>query len=429
MIFILSTVLLSVFQLSGFYNKSDSRIISKARLELDCYSASQKCIATFDSLPLSGLITINNTKVMFERKSFGLFQYLVTAAKTNHDSVRIENQIGAYPGNLFENAIISSSPNFRASVSGNTKINGDILASSDKIKPEIIFGIDPPSKDYHTGKIKTSNNIDIKIFRDSLITGLFKSKTDSSYILLQNQLTIDSTNYKELFNAGCNYKCQSDLVFNSKMNFGLLKKDIKIIVKGRVIINDQADIDFNKMCINSDSVEIKKECNISNLLCVSHGRINIDVQTTLHNSQLFANDNISISGTRFLFPSVICLFEVTADTSIKNPNISIKSSNINGNIMLVCDYTGLGSNKSKISIDEKSKIQGIIYSENYTDLRGDLNGSLYTLYTWYYKEPTEYKNWFINMKVDRGLLDQNFVSCTGFKVNNKYRIIDEKIIF
>jgi len=414
---------------SSFYNKSDSRIISKAGLELDCYSAAQKCLSTFDSLPCSGIIITNNTKVFFEKKSFGLFQYLATSAKLYHDSVKILNQIGLYPGKLFGNALISSTPDFKASVSGNTKIIGDILASSDKIRPDIIFGIDPPSKDYLIGKVKTSNTIDIKIFRDNLITDLFKANADSTFVLLQKQLTIDSTNYNEIFNAGCNFNCQGDLIFNSKINFSHCKTDIKIIVKGRVIIKDQADIDFNKMSIYADSVEISKDCNISNLLCISHGKIRVDEQSTFHNSQFFANDNISILGSRFLFPSIICLYEVTADTAIKNPGISIKSSNINGNIMLVCDYAGLGSNKSKISIDVKSKIQGIIYSENYIDLRGDLSGSLYTLNTWFYKEPTEYKNWFINMKIDRTLLDQNFVSCTGFKVNNKFRIIDEKIIY
>jgi hypothetical protein len=183
------------------------------------------------------------------------------------------------------------------------------------------------------------------------------------------------------------------------------------------------------MSIYADSIEINNNCDLSNLVSISKGKIKVFDQCYFRYVQLFSNDDIIIKRSHFLFPSVIGLYNITADTSKKNPGIFIKSSVINGNILLICDYSGLGSNKSKIFIDDRSKVQGVIYSENNTDLRGDLSGSLYTLNTWYYKEPTEYKNWLVNMKVDRPKLDKNFTSCTGFKVNTNYRIIGEKIIY
>jgi len=176
--------LLSVFQLTSFYKKLDTSIISKYRLQLDCYSAAQKCISSFDSLPSTGTFLVNNSSVCFQKKSFGLFQYLITSAKINHDSVKAEYLIGNSLSAIFENAIIFSTPNFRASVSGNTKITGDILASSNKIKTEII-------------KLKPISEI-IDLIRNDFPGKKLVLKIDcegSEYEILQSLYESDSLKY------------------------------------------------------------------------------------------------------------------------------------------------------------------------------------------------------------------------------------------
>lgn len=90
---------------------------------------------------------------------------------------------------------------------------------------------------------------------------------------------------------------------------------------------------------------------------------------------------------------------------------------------------GFSSNKTKIKIDDQSKVQGLVYSENNLELYGDVTGTIYTYNFWYYIEPTEYFNWLINVKVNRNELDSWFLLPTVFDIQAKYKIIKAECVY
>jgi hypothetical protein len=425
------TMLLSILSIIYFTNKGTSKLIEEQKLRLACYSVVQ--MALVDSSLLysdSSMIEYDNFNVLLKTRQYGFWREITATSKGINDSVKLKSLIGI-KGNesgYFNNAIVISRPNLRATVVGNTEITGDILGTSDQIIMGNIFGEPSIKKEYHKGSKKIDTSIKSQLIPDSLFKNIQKSFVNPNNVYVEvEQIEIDKSNIND-FTSGVNYSFTSDLrisgVIKSK------KKDaIKLVIEKNLKIVENTILKYPMEIYSDSMIVVEENCNLENIILYSNGPIIINEGSIFKNVQFFSTDSIYIKGSHFNYPSIICLSIDDTISSNQNKAIIIESSVVNGSVLLMTNTSGLSSNKTKIKIDSDSKVQGLVYSENNLELLGEVLGTVFTYNFWYYKEPTEYINWLINVKVNRVELSKWFLLPIAITNENNYQILKEEWIY
>lgn len=423
---LVTTLLFGILSIIFFYNSTNQKLINKTKLDLACFSGLQKFISK--EQPQANdkfLIGKDSIQVEIQNKMNGLFAEVEVTATNNNDSSKVIYLLANKVNDIFENAIIISKEKLRASVAGSTMINGNMLLTSEKIKLGRISGIKSASKNYLIGEIMIREDIKVKLFKDSLILNQINNQElVNSSIYIDGNFELNNETITSL-TENKTTRINGDLLISGKILAANNSTQINLFVSGKVIIADESNLTTNLRIVSDSSITIEKDVDLENSVLVSNGIISIKSNTQLKNVQLFSMKGVEVKKAEFKYPSVLALYsDLDQESNLEN-KIIIESSIINGSILLVNSITGLSNNKNLIDIDTESHVQGLVYSENNCKIAGEVDGIIYTHSFWYYKEPTEYINWLVDVKVDRNKLDQAFLIPLGLTDVNKLNILKE----
>ena len=425
--FLIISLLLGVFVVVFFNYKLDIKRFNKKKLELACYSAVQKHISTHSKDISSGAYVTSldscNVKLSFDLK--GVFYFVSAEAKKSEDSVKVTFLLNRAMSPEFENALILSRTNITPSVAGESKITGDILMSNNHISQGTVYGLRNSTGQFHFGVIKQSNEIKVKLFKDTLAKKQFDLMPDSLFYKYSGTLVLTAGQLDSLHNVFVT----GDVIISGQSVGKRSLDNVKIIAKGKVVISPET-IMHRELEIHCDSsAEIGSKSDIENLLIAAKKTITIAADSKFQTVQFCSEKDIECEQASFNYPSVLCVYADDKDKNATENQILMKNSVLNGSALLVCSVTGLSNNRSKIVIDEKSTVQGIIYSENFAEIHGTVVGSVYVNNLWYYVKPTEYQNWLINLNIDRGKLPASFLLPVGLAEDRKYKTVVETWIY
>ncbi len=423
---LVTILLMGILSIIFFFNSSNQKMVNKTKLDLACFSALQVFISENQSLSNEDvIINIDSIKVRLRSKQKGLFAEVETTSFSKTDSSKVKYLLGNKIEDQFKNAIIVSKENLRASIAGNTKINGDMFLTSDKIKIGRISGIKSASKNYLNGEIITKEEIETKLFNEGLVLNQFNTnELDDSSNYIDGNYELDNQTITDLLKSP-NTKIGGDLIISGEMKFNKIAVPLNIFVSGEVVINNETYSAIDIRIISDSSITIEENCRIENAILISKSKITIESNTHFKNVQLFSKKGIETNNANFRYPTILAVYSNLDEESNLENKIDIQSSIINGSILILNSTTGLSNNKNLIEIDAESKIHGLVYSENNLKTTGQINGIIYTHSFWYYKEPTEYINWLVDVKVDREKLDEAFLLPVGFSEINDFRILKE----
>lgn len=423
---LVTTVLVITINFFYIYNKYEIRKYNKKKLDLACCSAVQQFIAK-DKIDLSyeQIFIIDSTQVLVNCTNKGLYYRATAKAKNIMDSSVVTYLLAEKVHDPFDNAVVISRPGLNAVVAGSTKIIGDILGTTNKVTKGKIFGVNPVNENYLEGNINASENIFPKLFNDSILTNLiFNAGLNAVPIgkVYDENVTIDKYFLAQNDTASQIY-VNGDLTLSGTLNES--KKTKQIFVSGKTTVEAKtiANADLEIYC--DSTLTINTDVVIENLLVSAKGRIGISEGVICKNVQFISQRGIECKNAVMNFPSILCLYINPDDTSKQRSTITINESKINGSIMLLTDDIASNKNKSRILIDDKSKIQGLIYSENNVEMSSSLFGTLYTYNIMFYKKPTQYINWLVNLNINRKKLDELFLLPVGFAKLPKLEILKE----
>lgn len=424
-------LLLGAIMLIFFYNQLNIRKIDKKRLELACYSAVQNFLAYSENYKYFNsyiYISSDSVNIALDVKQKGLFLELIASGQKNRDSIRIQYLFASKVTVPFDNALVITKPNLSATVTGNTKIKGNILVTRDRIIKGNIRGYEHSNDNYLEGNVYVDDTIKPKLWVDSIYTKLkmFYDTLKQNGKKVNEDFILNSKHHFEPLIE--NYSVEGNLIINGELrqNQRIVKR---FFVKGNVIIEDNVSSNINIEIIATGKVIIENNCKLSNLIIFSEKEIQIKQGSIFKNCQLFSEYKIDAKKSIFYYPSILTVYVNTVDTSKYRNSINLSDVVYNGSVLLLCRDVGLSGNKSIISIDEHSKMQGNIYCENNLELKCTMTGVIYTYNFWNYIEPTEYINWFINIKIDRNKLDPSFLLPLGLSSVAEYILLDEKRIY
>jgi hypothetical protein len=425
---IISVILFTIVSIF-FLNERTVREINKKKLELACFSCLQKHISTLRIPENKGIfLNFDSKSVSLTCRIRGMFYEIKVKVKNRLDSSEVVYLMGNRIIPPFDNAVIISYPLLRVAVAGNTKINGNILAASDNFTYGNILGIESIRKEYVFGKIITSSKIKEKLFNESIYLINKNPGYEFDYKILPGDFILNSSSLPTL-DSSKNFIINGNLILE-----GILNHTQKFIsntykVKGKTIIRSGTQSQLDLQVYTDSSATVNNNSIIENLNLYSQKEINIKANCKLTNTQLLAEKNISVFESELKYPSIAGIYVKTDLASNLKNEINILSSKVNGAIMLLSSATGINNNQSKIFIDGKSSVQGLIYSENYSEINGNITGILYTNQFRFYKGPTEYLNWLVNLNVNRNKLSHWFLLPIGFSEKPELEILDEKWIY
>jgi hypothetical protein len=425
------SMLLGLISILFFLNNVESKKIKKKKLDLACTSAVQMLLSSEDSLVI-GEKTIQTGKypVFMEIKGKGLFYEITAGTNGGSDSSKVKYLIG-YSNYFEENiALVISRPGLRATVAGDTKIEGDIVSAADKINKGKIFGIENNTDSFIDGRLISENSIPSKILDETIVTGQLPfsaEEDDNEEIFIDGDLILSQS---AVGNIDCTKEIavQGNLIISRSITANPGIGTIRLKVSGETVIEDntQSNLDLEIKC--DSIIRVGNNVKLQNAILAAEGEVQAE-NSYFKNVQIFSADTIKINNSQFDYPSVICLYTDAGKVSALKNSLIIRSSVINGMVMLISSVTGLSQNKSMIDIDEKSIVQGLVYSENNLRMPSTVNGIVYTYNFWYYQNPTEYINWLVNVKIDREKLSQWFLLPRGFSGSIKPGILKEQWIY
>lgn len=425
--FLVISMLFSVFVIVSFNYRLDIKRFNKKKYELVCYSAAQKHLRSFshDNGAGSYVTVVDSCPVLVTYGMKGLFYSIQTEVKKTGDSSKTLFLFNRFINPEFENAIIISKPNANLSVAGETRITGDVLTSSTRINRGNIFGLKSTDKNYLDGKITANNELRTKLLADTLVKKLFTFVPDSTFTIYEGNASLSPGELDGLKNITIAGDLWINGIGGSKVNY----TNVKIKVGGKLVIEEGTELKREVEIYCDSAVEIGRNVKLENAMIVTQSGISVGQGSELQYVQLFSTKSIKSDEAFFKFPSVLCLYIETTNKKNYRNQMELKSTTLNGSAMLVCDIAGLSGNQSKIIIDEKSVVHGMVYSENYAEIHGEINGSVYVNSLWYYKEPTQYLNWMIDLNINRKKLDTEFLLPVGFSDEQKYKLVREVWIY
>jgi hypothetical protein len=367
------SLLMGILGVIAFDHLLDLRRFREKQLELACYSAAQQNIAghPYNSLPENYIIRMDSVDVSVTACMKGLFRHVVTRSRIGNDSVEIHYLFAASLSAEFANAVVFSKPDMHPVVAGETKIKGDILMSGKQITRGNIFGLRNPDSDYLNGTIRNRTDIRAKFFRDTLLKQLFRFPDSRGLRRVFGDLALSPQQIDTLHDLFISGNLMVTGAPAGKPNY----RELNIIVGNRVYIRDSTLLNRELTIYCDSAAAIGANAKIENLLLVSKGGVTIGRGTKCSYTQFFSTRNISADKVTFLYPSVLCCYVETAAGNNLHTVLDLQSSTLNGSAMLVCDITGKSGNTGKIRIDEGSKVQGLVYSENYAELKGEIRGT------------------------------------------------------
>lgn len=423
------SALLAFLSLMFFYNIQSIKILSKTKLDWACYSAAQ--LAALDSINIKNsnyIIKVDSINVSVTENLFGLYKMITTSAKFNNDSSVYQCFFSTAIIPAFANSLVISHPNAAVTVAGETNISGNILLTSNNVTRGNIFGIRNSTENYLNGDVIINDSIKSNIYNASHVDELFDFKSPN---IQWNNITLESTtvdrNFLSLNPPGQNYIVNGDL----KIRDSLFNSDYRyynFIVSGKVLFSSNCYSNINLIIRSSQDIVIDNNAHIENSILITKGKMNAE-GTYAKTVQIYSEDSVSIKDSFFGYPSIILSYASAKDSAQLNRLVNINNSIINGTVMLLIPHIGMPNDKSKIFIDDQSKVQGLVYSENNVESSGKITGCVYTYNYWFYKDPGEYVNWLVNVNIDRKNLDKWFLTPVGFVGGNDYEMLDDKWIY
>jgi hypothetical protein len=145
--------------------------------------------------------------------------------------------------------------------------------------------------------------------------------------------------------------------------------------------------------------------------------------TKEHMGQFIASRRIDAENSNFNYPSILAVINNSALSEPANLNIR-GNSKVNGSVFLHSGKMRL-TEIEKILIESDSEVNGLVYTNQYSEVYGKINGCIMTHNFYFYSSPTTYINWINGAVISRSAYNKNLCIPAGLNLDSGYQIIEE----
>jgi hypothetical protein len=158
--------------------------------------------------------------------------------------------------------------------------------------------------------------------------------------------------------------------------------------------------------LSERKIEVTNHADLSDIICVAPF-ISVDNNFT-GKLQLFAKDSIHVGNNcRLRYPSVVGITMPHLET--QSPIITIGGKTVLNGLAFLYQKIA-GSNKQPLlRLEKESIVKGQVYSNGYTEIKGNIYGALYTSRFFLSTPSAIYENTLMDTDIDMFKLSQNYV--------------------
>ncbi len=389
-IFVLIIILSSTLILSAYYNNHFfNRIIFIDRLNTNASSAINILLAHPETVGYSeskdlSLYGEYGDSVKLKKEQWGVFELFSVTAFNKELQVKRSVMTGDYKYDTENIALFVPDQGKPISVTGNVNIKGNCRLPESGFKQSHIEG---------------------KTFTGNRIAGEIQKSDQSLPDLNERIARLDVRYFLD------NYLNDSHRV----IPFEKLQKDTLVasFLDSTVVLYSPQTIYLNRLflrgkiiVLSEEKIQISNYTDLSDIICVAPF-ISVE-KDFIGKLQLFAGDSIHISDNcRFKYPSVAGITASSLGTESKKITIGEKTE-LNGLTFLYLKTAG--SNKQPLlRLEKESIVKGQVYSNGYTEIKGNIYGALYTSRFFLSTPSAIYENTLMDTDIDMFKLSQHYV--------------------
>lgn len=389
------------------------------------------------------IVIDDETESVITVKEWGSFLKISSSASVSGVERTIEILAAQRQTSLFRSAVHIGGIKSPLVITGSAQIIGDVIMGEGGVQTGSARGLIYGGQQPVIGNINMVSEPFMPLLNSSLLDSAianskrFVTAYNSEALTIlgdiewHDSLTSIYSNYNEIYIDG-NLSIVNSMTNNNVRIVG----PIKIISTGKIIINSDIDILHEVQLIASDSILIRGKGRLENLLIYSSKSIVVSGGTNL-SGQLMAEEGIQIAdSTRIGYPSVLYV----SGKRIGNQIVGDISLEDNSSIMgtIIYNHSTPGSelasenrsviDKGIIKVSKGVTVSGGIYSSNYAQIEGIINGFIVVKQFYLYREPTQYINWLNDAVIERDKLDADFLVAPLFGFNPDYKVLRWKMI-
>ncbi len=350
-----------------------------------------------------------NDTTSYSIEPWGLFFKIKTTSKIKNINSSRSFLIGRKQDDRFNPALVLGNKQNPLILTGSTVIEGDVSVGLSGVRPGVIKG------KRFTGQSLVLGNV----IRDA------KSKLPD--IKFKQQVPLKK-NYQE-FRKDDNkiYLDNGWHTFNRQKLIELQKAGIENII-GPGLLEIDGNITFENIAL-LNQVEVISDSNITfssysrtEQVLVKANGIQIE-NNSKHRGQFIAKNWLKTNDTQFEYPSVLAV--INNDLIVQKRYLEIGANvTVEGSVILYTKTTKQ-EQPEKINIDVSSQVHGLVYSNRYSEIYGEIRGIIMTQSFYLYTSPTTYINWINGATINRPAFKGMFCIPIGFGDSKGFTILSE----
>lgn len=376
------TLVSSVYLSNTIYN----RVIWSSRLESNSTSAINILLVHPDAVDYDVSKKISlfgefGDSVTLKKEQWGLFDIIRSEAKFKNMNKGMAAIIGSYSYDSSNVALRIPDQGRAIALTGNALVEGKCMIPKEGFKQTSVEG------KYYTGK-KIKQGV---VHSSSKLPDLSSKYANLNLVYAFNKYRNSKSIY---FN-----EWEGDSLFASFLDSTVSLYSEGLIVLGNVSLKGKIVV------ISESGITLSRSAKLSDVICFAPY---IHVQSGFKGKvQLFATDSIRIEPeSSFLYPSVAGV-NFSGNTGNASLNIGEKCE-FCGITYIYCPKETIGIS-SVLSIGKESTIKGQVYCNRYTEIKGNVFGSVYTSQILMRTAAAIYENLIMDASIDMTRLSNNYV--------------------
>jgi len=312
---------------------------------------------------------------------------------------------GKRPGKDYNYAVINEGSDYPLTLAGRTKIIGDIKAGIGGVTKGEIEGEYFQGDSLNDGRIVTSNYSGLLDYNFGIINKYLSEIVDragSPDRYIDGSLVLDNESFRDL-------EKESIIVIENQLEISsdkpiIASRPITLISKGNVIIKGGSRIAGLFEIVIDGYVEIQSDAIVEGLTLVASDSIIIG-SGALVSAQAICGGSIYIKEmARISYPSLLYIYD---DGNSANPGQIVFNLGSKSECIAIAEdsISQLDLNPNSIVIQPLAKVNGIVESEGFLEIQGQLYGIAISSNFLYKTEKSLYINWLCNTNIDRNQLD------------------------
>jgi len=400
------------------FNRRQQITLTQKGLQLQVYHNAESFVHKLISEPgfevKSGQTSLfGNDTTSYSIESWGLLIKIKVESKIKNNSSSRVFLLGGKETKTFSSALVLGNIQNPLILTGNTFIEGDVMVGMSGVQPGVLKGKRFQGNNAILGNVLRETRSKLPYFNPIHLdlksqTQYIKAKDitpkGDKFYLQDEHYSLNQQKLIELQKLGV----------NSIIGPGLLEIEGHIVFENISLLN-QIEI------ISDSSVTFSSNSRTEQVLVKANG-ILIENRSH-HRGQFIAQNWLKAENTELKYPSVLAVIN-QARLSFKRFLQIGANTKIEGSVIL-CTETYKKDESEKIYIDVTAQINGFVYSNQFSEIYGEVRGTVMTQDFYLYSSPTAYINWLNGATISRPSFEGDFVIPVGLNISEPLIIVSE----